>query len=32
MIIHKYAKTTLSRGLTAHDYGGPWAGVHFALP
>jgi len=32
MIIHiKYVKPALTRGLTDHDCGGPWAGSHFAL-
>jgi len=32
-IIHiKYVKPALTRGLTVHDCGGLWAGVHFVLP
>ena len=33
MIIHmKYVKPGLTREVTAHDWGDPWAGAHLALP
>jgi len=28
----KYVKPVLTRGLAAHDCGGPWPGARFASP